>query len=119
MDGFGNADHEKLGADYLLEKGFSERVASLVQGHVLAKRYLTYKFPEYFNLLSDASKKTLEFQGGVMTREEAEDFESEEYFDLYLLLRSWDEQAKQEHLPLPDLNVYREMMIQHLMAHNP
>ena len=49
MDGFGNVDHEKLGAEYLLEKGFSERVAALVQGHVLAKRYLTYKYPEYYN----------------------------------------------------------------------
>src|SRR6266403_1273819 len=36
MDGMGNVDHEKLGADYLLERGFSERLAALVQGHVLA-----------------------------------------------------------------------------------
>src|SRR5476651_1870353 len=27
MDGMGNVDHEKLGADYLLERGFSERLA--------------------------------------------------------------------------------------------
>src|ERR1700712_1213071 len=33
MDGLGNVDHEQLGADYLLERGFSERVANLVQGH--------------------------------------------------------------------------------------
>src|ERR1700709_795753 len=51
MDGMGNVDHEKLGADYLLENGFSERLANLVQGHVIAKRYLTYKYPEYYSKL--------------------------------------------------------------------
>src|SRR6201990_2949898 len=28
MDGMGNVDHEKLGADYLVKHGFSERIAS-------------------------------------------------------------------------------------------
>src|SRR6187402_138350 len=37
MDGFGVVDHEKLGADYLLQKGFSERIAKLVSSHVQAK----------------------------------------------------------------------------------
>jgi putative nucleotidyltransferase with HDIG domain len=65
MDGFGTVNHEKLGADYLREKGFSERLAILVEGHVIAKRYLTYKFPSYYNRLSAASKATLDFQGEV------------------------------------------------------
>src|ERR1700733_15152055 len=39
MDGFGTVDHEKLGAEYLLERGFSERLADLVASHVIAKRY--------------------------------------------------------------------------------
>src|SRR5476651_1080258 len=43
IDGMGNVDHEKLGADFLRELGFSERLASLVESHVVAKRYLTYK----------------------------------------------------------------------------
>src|SRR3954466_945791 len=78
MDGFGVMDHEKLGAEYLLEKGFSEKVTKLVASHVAAKRYLTYKHPEYFEKLSVASKRTLEFQGGVMSKEEAGEFESDE-----------------------------------------
>ena len=94
MDNFGIADHEKIGADYLLGKGFSNKIADLVMSHVAAKRYLTFKYPEYYQRLSEASKKTLVFQGGVMTADEAENFESDEYFDLYILLRSWDEQAK-------------------------
>ncbi len=46
MDGFGAVDHERLGADYLRARGFSARLAGLVESHVLAKRYLTYKHPE-------------------------------------------------------------------------
>lgn len=36
-------NHEKIGADYLRERGFSEQVAVLVESHVTAKRYLTFK----------------------------------------------------------------------------
>src|SRR6188768_2926165 len=71
MGGYGVKSHEKIGADFLREKGFPEKVATLVESHVQAKRYLTFKFPEYFNSLSEASKMTLGFQGGVMTSEEA------------------------------------------------
>ena len=45
MDGFGVFSHEKLGADLLRDAGFSEKVASLVESHVEAKRYLTCKHP--------------------------------------------------------------------------
>lgn len=87
MDGMGNTDHEKLGADYLLARGFSERIAALVQGHVTAKRYLTYKYPEYYDKLSPASKVTLEFQGGLMSAEEAISFEQNENAELIIRLR--------------------------------
>ena len=116
MDGYGIVDHEKIGADYLTEKRFSEKIAKLVASHVQAKRYLTYKYPEYYNRLSEASKKTLTFQGGVMTENEAQNFENDELFDMYILLRQWDEQAKIENEPLPDLAYYKEMMVQHLLS---
>ncbi|HZH65194.1 MAG TPA: HDIG domain-containing protein, partial [Flavisolibacter sp.] len=45
MEGVGVMDHEKIAADYLREKGFSEKLCLLVQSHVQAKRYLTYKNP--------------------------------------------------------------------------
>jgi 2-amino-1-hydroxyethylphosphonate dioxygenase (glycine-forming) len=116
MDGFGVVDHEKLGADYLRGKGFSENIASLVQNHVQAKRYLTNKYPSYYDQLSAASKKTLEFQGGVMTEEEAKAFESDTLFDLHIKLRRWDEKAKMEKQPMPTLQKYKDMAIRHLMA---
>ena len=107
-------DHEKIGAEFLSKKGFSKRITRLIESHVAAKRYLTYKNPAYYEKLSDASKNTLNFQGGRMSQEEAKDFENEEFFIDYITLRGWDERAKEEHVPLPDLEKYRNMMIAHL-----
>lgn len=114
MDGYGVKDHEEIGADYLKEKGFSKKVVRLVESHVEAKRYLTYKYPEYYDQLSAASKKTLEYQGGKMVKEEAEAFEQYPLFDLIIKMRRWDEEAKIENMPVPDLEHYRAMMITHL-----
>lgn len=114
MDGMGNVDHEKLGADYLLERGFSERLAALVQGHVLAKRYLTYKYPEYYNKLSVASKATLEFQGGRMSSEEAEEFELNPDADLIIRLRYWDDMAKETDVPVKNLDHLKMLALRHL-----
>jgi phosphonate degradation associated HDIG domain protein len=114
MNEYGVADHEKLGADYLRGKGFSETIASLVENHVQAKRYLTYHYPEYYEQLSEASKKTLEFQGGQMTLEEAMRFEADPLFDLHIKLRRWDEKAKLEKQPLPPLAKYATIALRHL-----
>lgn len=117
MDGFGVVDHEKMGAEYLRQKGFSEKIAKLVAAHVPAKRYLTYMYPEYFKQLSVASKRTLEYQGGIMTNEEAKAFEADELHPLYIQLRKWDELAKLENVPLPSLEYYGKMIIGHLAGH--
>ncbi|MBS1526016.1 MAG: HDIG domain-containing protein [Bacteroidetes bacterium] len=118
MDGFGKVDHEKLGADYLREKGFSERLASLVQSHVVAKRYLTYKYPEYYDKLSDASKATLEFQGGRMNEQEASDFEQNPDADLFVRLRHWDDEAKQVNKPVDNIAHIKLLAISHLYKNN-
>ena len=114
MDGFGVVDHEALGAEFLREKGFSKKIARLVESHVEAKRYLTVKDPAYYDQLSEASKKTLDYQGGPMTPEEAAAFEQYPLFDLIIQMRKWDEQAKIEQKPLPDLEHYRRMIFRHL-----
>ena len=115
MDRFGIVDHEKLGGNYLRSKGFSENIAKMVASHVQAKRYLTFKDPEYYNLLSEASKNTLLHQGGIMTPSEAAAFESDPLCDTYIALRRWDEQAQVENQPLPDLAKYKHMIIMHLL----
>jgi phosphonate degradation associated HDIG domain protein len=118
MDGMGNVDHEQIGADYLLERGFSERVANLVQGHVIAKRYLTYKYPEYYNRLSDASKATLNFQGGVMTADEAADFELSPDAELIIRLRYWDDMAKEMNVPVDNIAYLKTIALTHLQQVN-
>ncbi len=114
MGGEGVADHETIGGHFLIEKGFSEKIGKLVQSHVPAKRYLTYKFPQYFEKLSAASKTTLSYQGGMMKIEEAERFENDHYFLLYIKLRKWDDQAKETNIPLPSLEKFKKMALAHL-----
>jgi phosphonate degradation associated HDIG domain protein len=116
MGGFGIKQHEKVGADYLREKGFPERIAVLVENHVQAKRYLTHKYPAYFEALSDASKITLQFQGGPMTPDEARRFELHPLFDISLLMRKWDELAKEMNTPVMDVSILKRKAEQVLRA---
>ncbi len=106
MEVYGRKDHESLAADWLRERGFSEKIAILVENHVNAKRYLTYIDEDYYEALSEASKQTLLFQGGRMTANEAKDFEQNPYFELIIKMRRWDEAAKIEDIELPDLDCF-------------
>ncbi len=56
------------------------QVPHLIEGHVLAKRYFCFMDPTYRDGLSDGSKRTLAFQGGPMTAEEAAIFETDPLF---------------------------------------
>lgn len=103
MGGYGVKSHERIGADYLRSKGFPERVAKLVENHVQAKRYLTFKEPAYYGALSEASKQTLMHQGGVMTAAEAKAFEEDPLFATSIRMRYWDEQAKETGVAIVDL----------------
>ncbi len=106
MDGYGTVDHERLGADFLRQRGFSEKIAQLIEHHVNAKRYLVYKHPEYRARLSEASTQTLMFQGGPMTADEAAQFEQNPYFREILQVRGWDERAKEIDQPTPGIEHY-------------
>ncbi|MDR6165190.1 phosphonate degradation HD-domain oxygenase [Pseudomonas fluorescens] len=107
MGGYGVVSHERLGADYLREAGFSERLARLVEYHVQAKRYLTLREPGYHAQLSEASRRTLEYQGGVMSEAEADAFAADPLCALSLRIRRWDELAKEVAVPLVDLSVLK------------
>lgn len=115
MDGYGAMEHEKLGADYLRSRGFSPKITRLVESHVAAKRYLCFADSHYFAQLSEASKKTLRFQGGPMTEEEAKTFEADPLFQTIIRMRTWDERAKEVNVPLPDMEWYKKMASAHLM----
>jgi 2-amino-1-hydroxyethylphosphonate dioxygenase (glycine-forming) len=114
MENYGTLDHESIGANYLRAKGFSETICKLVAAHVPAKRYLTFSNPEYYANLSDASKQTLIFQGGKMTAAEAELFEDDPLFPLYIRMRLWDEAAKDPSVPPFDLGGLKAKMLKHL-----
>lgn len=114
MAGYGVKEHEKIGAKFLEELSFPDKIVQLVKSHVDAKRYLTFKNPEYFEKLSDASKRTLQFQGGPMLAKEAQDFENDPLFRLKIFVRSCDEKAKLPNFQAPDLESYRNMCIKSL-----
>lgn len=116
MDSLGALDHENLGVIFLRRMGFSHKVCRLIASHVAAKRYLTFAFPEYFEKLSDASKKTLEYQGGVMNEKEAESFRNDIWFDEFIRFRNWDEEAKSNNPEKEDLSNIREIMLKHLVV---
>jgi len=116
MDGYGVMDHEKVGADWLLGLGMGERMCKLIASHVNAKRYLTWKYPSYYEQLSEASKKTLEYQGGRMEEAEAKAFEADPFFDLYIRMRTWDEAAKIEGKPLPELDELKQKLTQYIIG---
>ncbi len=110
----GVVNHDELGGRWLLERGFSPRLARLVASHVDAKRYLTATNEGYFNRLSPASVETLALQGGPMSTAEAEVFGEDPDLRDILRLRSWDEMAKDPSWQGPGLEAYRSMIESHL-----
>ena len=117
MSTLGIHGHEHIGANALRQLGIPGLIPDLVEKHVLAKRYLTFKNPSYLNKLSSASKKTLIYQGGPMTQEQASKFEQDPHFNVILLLRTWDDQAK-ENIPVKPLSYYIDMLKDVLTAHS-
>lgn len=114
MDGYGTVDHDKLGGAYLRSKGFSEKICRLVENHVNAKRYLVSVDPTYYDELSDASKKTLEYQGGRMSDEEMYEFDNDEYKELYIKFRRIEEQSKEVDKEIEPIEKYLKMIIKHI-----
>ncbi|QBF24642.1 HD domain-containing protein [Pseudomonas tructae] len=107
MGGYGAVSHERVGANYLRRCGFSERLAKLVEYHVEAKRYLTLRQPGYYQRLSEASRRTLAYQGGVMSEAEADAFEQDPLCEVSLRMRQWDELAKEMDVPVIDLQLLK------------
>jgi phosphonate degradation associated HDIG domain protein len=115
----GVINHDDIGRQWLLDRGFSERLATLVGGHVDAKRYLTATNASYLERLTPASQETLRLQGGPMDESSAEAFSRTPELRDMLRLRSWDELAKDPHWRGPDIECYREMLVRHLNRQSP
>lgn len=111
MGNLGVRNHEELGAFYLSKVGFNETVVYLVRSHVIAKRYLVTRFPKYRQSLSKASLLTLQHQGGVLSPEELQKFESHPLYKCALIIRLADDYAKLDNSKLEDIGYYKEMML--------
>jgi phosphonate degradation associated HDIG domain protein len=94
-----DAFHEEKGCAWLA-RHFGPEVSEPVRLHVIAKRYLCAVDPGYRRLLSPASIRSLELQGGTLTLEEIQRFEANPFHRGAVRLRRWDDNAK-----IPDLQV--------------
>ena len=104
--------HEEIGYQYL-KKYFVRDVVEPIKNHVKAKRYLA-RDQKYFQVLSEASKTSLDLQGGVMNNLEAIKFEKENFFDNSIKLRKFDEGAKRTGLKIKSIEEYKDLMISKL-----
>ncbi len=102
-------DHAEVGAAWLA-RWFPASVAEPVRLHVEAKRYLALTDPGYVAMLSPESTRTLDLQGGVMTRDEARHFESAPHHEDAVRLRRWDERAKDPAAAPPPIEHFRDLV---------
>ena len=98
--------HEARGAHWLV-RHFGPDVTEPVRLHVAAKRFLCATDPTYVGLLSEASVRSLQLQGGPFTTDQAAQFRRDPHAAAAVALRRFDEQAKVPGLPTPPLEHFR------------
>jgi phosphonate degradation associated HDIG domain protein len=104
-----DARHEIGGARWLA-RHFEAAVSEPVRLHVAAKRYLCASDAGYLRLLSPASVRTLQLQGGAMRSAEIAGFEAQPYHRESVRLRRYDDRAKIAGLSTPRLEHYVPLM---------
>lgn len=109
--------HEHLGSRFLAN-WFPRDVTEPIRHHVTAKRYLCAVDDEYYNTLSPASQRSLDLQGGTFTSDEAAHYESIDCFSDAVLLRRWDDLAKDPHQPHDSIDRYRDLLLRMTAAQN-
>lgn len=101
--------HESLGGIWL-DQRFSSDVSGPVKLHVAAKQYLCAVDPQYWSGLSEASRTSLELQGGIFPQERAQRFIESRHGRDAVSLRRWDDRAKEVGRRTPDLEHYRPLL---------
>ena len=104
-----SGDHATIGAE-LVRRLLGDRVADLVGGHVLAKRYLVTAEPSYRDVLSRCSTATLALQGDALSPDESAAFEHHPLSDDWMTLRRADDHAKVVGLVVPGLDDWRPIL---------
>jgi phosphonate degradation associated HDIG domain protein len=82
---------------------FRDAVLDAIKLHVDAKRYLCHANEGYYARLSDDSKRSLALQGGVFDAAQASVFIAQPAARDAIMLRQWDDLAKQADLATPSL----------------
>lgn len=100
MGNYGVYNHELYGSLYLKKHGFTDNICKFAENHITTKKYLVSKYNNYYNLLSDASKESLKYQGNTMTIDERIEFEKDPLFDYHMKIRQWDDLAKSDNSKL-------------------
>ncbi|ALE58745.1 HD domain-containing protein [Paraburkholderia sp. RL17-368-BIF-A] len=83
-----------------------DAVLEPIRLHVDAKRCLCAIDDAYFDQLSADSVRSLQLQGGIFSRDEAEAFLEKPYAQDALRLRKWDDRAKEENRATPGIDHY-------------
>jgi predicted HD phosphohydrolase len=97
-----DGNHETIGANYL-KTFFSNEIIEPILLHVDAKKY--------FNSLSEASKVSLKLQGGIMSDNEAKQFEQNKNYKNAIKLCRFDEGAKKQNIMIKNIEDYKELLI--------
>jgi len=101
----GDGRHEAVGARWLAPR-FGPEVAGPVALHVLAKRYRCAVDVSYVEALTPASIDSLRLQGGPLDATGAARFNSHPGAHHALLLREWDEGAKDPDVDTDDFEAF-------------
>jgi len=88
---------------------FGPGVIEPIRLHVDAKRALCSLEPEYYEMLSEDSKRSLTLQGGVFTRAQAEAFMAKPHAADSVRLRRWDDAGNVAGLATPPMAHYLEI----------
>lgn len=102
--------HEDIAADYLAAY-FPAAVTEPIRMHVPAKRYLCAVDKAYHGDLSPASKQSLVVQGGVFSSDEAAHFIGQPHAEDAVMLRQWDDLAKDPEMTTDALESFRAEVV--------
>jgi phosphonate degradation associated HDIG domain protein len=104
-----DAHHEVIGAQFL-STYFPAEVSTPVKLHVAAKRYLCAAEPGYCEKLSEASRLSLDLQGGPMTEAAAENFIALPFAQAAIRLRRYDDAGKEPNAKVRGLESYLPLL---------
>lgn len=102
-------DQHQYFAIPFLRSLFPAAVIEAVRLHVDAKRALCSLERDYYDNLSEDSKRSLALQGGIFSPDETEAFLSKPFARDAMRVRRWDDAAKVAGAPTPPIGHYLEI----------